>query len=278
MAEARVDPALVARLLRHEVAVHAVPGREVRELGDALLLYDPIDPEPFWNRLEGLHLPTQPDVFDRRLAELGILFAGLARQPHVWLVPPYDDPPDLYSRLLANGFEDAGASYLMLASAADLVRAAVVPEPGPRVTLERWSGVGPAEAVPVATAAVEVVLSAFAVPEVRREPLIAEVLASLADPRFTIYLARVDGVPAGIARRATFDGLSYLSSIGTVPALRGRGLGRLVTAAAAADAVAAGSEHVHLGVFEDNLVARRLYEDLGFGYVGDPSPDMILTG
>ena len=44
----------------------------------------------------------------------------------------------------------------------------------------------------------------------------------------------VDGVPAAVARRATFDGLSYLSSIGTAGWARGRGFGGLVTAAAAA--------------------------------------------
>jgi ribosomal protein S18 acetylase RimI-like enzyme len=44
------------------------------------------------------------------------------------------------------------------------------------------------------------------------------------------------------------------------------------------DAVAEGSELIHLGVFADNLPARTLYERLGFLMSGHPGPDMILVG
>jgi ribosomal protein S18 acetylase RimI-like enzyme len=81
-----------------------------------------------------------------------------------------------------------------------------------------------------------------------------------------------------VARRATFDGISYLSSIGTVLAARGHGLGRFVTAASMVDAVDSGSDWIHLGVFSDNVPARRLYESLGFVMSGDPGPDMLLIG
>ena len=63
--------------------------------------------------------------------------------------------------------------------------------------------------------------------------------------------------PAAVARRATFEGASYLSSIGTAGWARGRGFGRLVTRLAAADGLAAGSEWTYLGVFADNAVAIR---------------------
>ena len=82
-------------------------------------------------------------------------------------------------------------------------------------------------------------------------------MATLADPRFVHYVVTVDGRPAAVARRATFDGLSYLSSIGTMAWARGRGLGRLVTATATVDGFAAGSDWVHLGVFADNEVGHR---------------------
>jgi ribosomal protein S18 acetylase RimI-like enzyme len=81
-----------------------------------------------------------------------------------------------------------------------------------------------------------------------------------------------------VARRATFDGISYLSSIGTVDATRGLGLGRFVTATAMVDAAAERSVWIHLGVFADNVPARRLYESLGFVMSGDPGPDMIFVG
>ena len=45
---------------RHEAQAHAVGGREVRDLGDAILLHDRDDRDPFWNRLSGLRLPEPP--------------------------------------------------------------------------------------------------------------------------------------------------------------------------------------------------------------------------
>ncbi len=275
---ASVDLPTVIRLLRHEATVHAVPGREVRDLGDALLLHDPHDPEPFWNRLEGVRFPTDPDAFDQRLAEIRILFASIGRQPHIWLLPPYDTPTDLLDRLVANGFEDAGPGHLMVSTDPAPAQAVVAAGPDARVSVERYRHLDGEAAFTVATAIVGVLGEAFTVSWDRRPGIIAETLASLGDPRFTHYLVRLDGAPAAVARRATFDGLSYLSSIGTVAAARGRGLGRLVTSTATVDGFAAGSEMVHLGVFADNAPAKALYERLGFAYVGDPAPDMLLIG
>ena len=273
-----LEPAAVLRLLRHEAMVHAVPNRQVRDLGDALLLHDPVDAEPFWNRLEAVRFPDDPDAFDRRLAEIGILFASIGRQPHIWLLPPYDAPVDVHARLVAAGFEDAGAGHVMVAvddaAARPVVRAALPPG----VEIERHRRVvGPA-ASSVSAAIVDVLLAAFSVGSERRAGVITETVASLADPRFTHYLVRVGGEPVAVARRATFDGLGYLSSIGTVPAARGRGLGRLVTATATVDGFADGSELVHLGVFTDNRPAKALYQALGYAFVGEPGPDMVLIG
>ena len=96
------------------------------------------------------------------------------------------------------------------------------------------------------------------------------------DPTFTHYLARWEGRPVAVARRATFDGISYLSSIGTATWARGRGFGRLVTAAASSDAVAAGSEWTYLGVFADNRGGHPAVPGLGFDRVGEPCPDLLL--
>jgi ribosomal protein S18 acetylase RimI-like enzyme len=273
----------IHRLLRHEAEVHAVPDRRIRDLGDSFLLEDPTDPEPFWNRMEAIRFPSAPDAFDRRLAEVGILFAGIARQPHLWLLPPHDQPADLYRRLVANGFEDVGSGHLMIATdgarARDIAaHGAASPGRPSGVTIERHQGlVGPA-ADPVSEAIVSVLLDGFAVGTGRRPALLVETRASLADPRFTHYLIRRESAPLAVTRRATFEGLSYLSSITTVAAARGQGLGRLVTAVATADGFAAGSRMVHLGVHDTNLAARRLYEGLGFAYAGQPGPDMLLVG
>ena len=274
-----IDAATVRRLLRHEAQVHAIPGRILRDLGDALLLYDKVEPEPFWNRVEAIRWPDDPTAFDRRLAEVSIVFASIGRQPHVWTSPPHDEPVDLVARLASNGFEDVGDGLLLVARGDEVARSALADRPlGDGMTLERLTGVGGVAADLAAEAIVSVLLIAFGVGADRRPGVVAETRVSLADPRFTHYLVRRQGVPVAVARRATFDGVSYLSSIGTVDAARGLGLGRFVTASAMVDAIDAGSEWIHLGVFADNVPARRLYEGLGFVMSGAPGPDMILIG
>ena len=273
-----IDGDTLRRLLRHEAEVHAIPGRELRDLGDALLLHDRVDPEPFWNRVEGARWPSEPAAFDRRLAEIGILFASIGRQPHIWASPPHDEPLDLAARLAANGFEDMGKGLLMIARDGAPAEAALAAPNVADAALERLAGIDGHAAEAAAETIVAVLFEAFGVGAARREGIVAETVASLADPRFMHYLVRHGGGPVAVARRATFDGLSYLSSIGTVERARGLGFGRLVTARALLDAVDAGSEWVHLGVFADNHPAIALYERLGFVMSGDPGPDMVLIG
>lgn len=274
-----IDAATVRRLLRHEAEVHAIPGRTLRDLGDALLLHDPEETEPFWNRAEAILWPADPVAFDRRLAEVAVIFASIGRQPHVWTAPPHDEPADLVARLRANGFEDVGDGLLMVAAGAARARDALTRRPLDRsLTLQRLAGLSGAAARDAAGSIMDVLLEAFHVGADRGPGIVSETIASLADPRFMHYLVRRDGTPVAVARRATFDGISYLSSIGTVMAARGLGLGRFVTAASMVDAVDAGSDWIHLGVFSDNVPARRLYESLGFVMSGDPGPDMLLIG
>ncbi|MGZ8513683.1 MAG: GNAT family N-acetyltransferase [Candidatus Limnocylindrales bacterium] len=271
-----IDAATMRRLTVHEARVHAMPGRDVRDLGDAILLHDPIDPEPFWNRLAAVRWPTDAAAFDRRLTEMLVLFASLGRQPHIWPSPLHDTPADLVERLGANGFRDTGEGCVMVL--ADHRPGQVLAErPLPSgVAIERLSGIRGHAANEAADAIVDVLADAFDVGRERRLGVTAETVTSLARPNFTHYVARWDGRPVAVARRGTFDGISYLSSIGTAAWARGRGFGRLVTATASSDAIAAGSEWTHLGVFADNRGAIRLYRDLGFERVGEACPDLLL--
>ncbi len=278
-ARRRIDAAVVRRLLRHEAEVHAIPGRTLRDLGDSILLHDPVELEPFWNRIEAIQWPADATGFDRRLAEIGVLFASIGRQPHFWTLPPYDEPPDLISRLIANGFEDVGDGLVLASADVEPARAALRRSALPDdVVMERFRGIVGADASHAADSIVAVLMAAFAVDPERHPGVVAETLASLADPRFMHYLVRRDGMPVAVARRATFDGISYLSSIGAVDAARGLGFGRLVTASAMVDGFDEGNEWVHLGVYADNIPARRLYESLGLAMAGEPGPDMILIG
>jgi len=278
-ARPRIDAAVVRRLLRHEAEVHAIPGRTLRDLGDSILLHDPVELEPFWNRIEAIQWPADATGFDRRLAEIGVLFASIGRQPHFWTLPPYDEPPDLISRLIANGFEDVGDGLVLASADVEPARAALRRSALPDdVVMERFRGIVGADASRAADSIVAVLMASFAVDPERHPGVVAETLASLADPRFMHYLVRRDGMPVAVARRATFDGISYLSSIGAVDAARGLGFGRLVTASAMVDGFDEGNEWVHLGVYADNIPARRLYESLGLAMAGEPGPDMILIG
>jgi ribosomal protein S18 acetylase RimI-like enzyme len=275
-----IDAATMRRLLEHEARVHSTPGRVLRDLGDGLMLHDPLDPEPFWNRFEAVRWPDEPAAFDRRLDELLVLFASLGRRPHVWASPGHDAPGDLVARLTASGFEDVGPGVLMLlvdpSAPEQLVRQ--VGGADRSVEVERWHGLAGDDAAAAAEEIVEVLLEAFGVEESRSGPIRAETIASLGHAWYTHYLVRWRGTPAAVARRATFDGLTYLSSIGTVPAARGRGFAQLVTAAAARDAAAAGSEYVTLGAFAENDRAIRLYRRVGFETLGNPAPDLLLVG
>ncbi len=272
-----LTPADVRWLAWHEASAHAVPGREVRDLGDSCMLYDETDREPFWNRLAGIAWPTDASAFDHRLAEALVLFAGLDRIPHVWPMPGFDDPPDLAARLVAHGFEDQGGGLLMALDPTLAALDKATPSPaGTAVTIERLHRLDGKAAADAAHGLAAVLVASFAVEPERRVAIELEAVQGLTTDAYHAILIRVDGVPAAVARRTTFAGASYLASIGTDPAFRGRGLGRLVTSLAVADAVAAGSRWTYLGVFDENVVAHSLYRSLGFVPVGGVAPDLLL--
>jgi ribosomal protein S18 acetylase RimI-like enzyme len=260
----------------HEACSHGLIGREVRDLGDAVLLHDPTDREPFWNRLAGVAWPAGPAAFDRRLAEALALFAVLDRIPHVWPMPGFDEPADLAERLAANGFEDHGRGMFMVLDPPQAALQLEPPDGAGELTIERLHHLSGETATNAATAIGEVLVASFSVEPERRVAIELEALQGLQLDAYHAVLVRVDGRPAAVARRTTFDGLSYLSSIGTHPEFRGRGLGHLVTSLAVADALAEGSRWTYLGVFEENTVARSMYERLGFAMVGGPAPDLLL--
>jgi ribosomal protein S18 acetylase RimI-like enzyme len=286
------DPELARRLVLHEARAQEAPNRELRDLGDGWLVFDPNDAEPFWNRVIAPRWPAEPAAFDRRLDEVITLFATLDRLPHVRPLPLGGAPADLSSRLAAAGFEQLGADRRMVLTEPEragerlaAAEARVTDSFGSqRVAVSRHGAGAPltrertrwGEHRRWAGDASLVLEDAFGVEAARRIALENDVRACVRRPGCSIVLLRVDGEPVAIARRgATVDG-SYLSSIGTRPAFRGRGLGALATTLVLDDAVRAGSAVVHLSVEADNDAGLRLYESLGFAVVGDPAPDMLL--
>ena len=293
MGDERIDdPELARRLVVHEARAQQAPERELRDLGDGWLVYDPNDAEPFWNRVIAPRWPVAPAAFDRRLDEIVTMFATLDRLPHVRPLPLGGAPSDLADRLRAAGFQTLGADRRMVLTEPELVAERLAAAEarvdaafgrgrltvsrhggGARTTNERprwgerrrWAG-----------EASLVLEDAFGVDPARRIALENDVLTCVSRPGCSIVLLRLDAEPVALARRAATSDGSYLSSIGTRPAFRGRGLGSLATALVLDDAVRAGSAFVHLSVDVDNEAGRRLYRSLGFAVVGEPAPDMLL--
>jgi ribosomal protein S18 acetylase RimI-like enzyme len=269
-----VDAETVLRLERHETDAHAIPRREVRDLGDALVLYDPDDPDPFWTRMVSVRWPDDPTAFDRRLTQALALFGVLGRRPHIWPSIAHGRPADLAERLEANGFRDVGGGHIMALGDRAACPPIAAADLGPGVSMRTIVRAADAEPGDV-DAAAAVLAESFGAPPSRARELAADLRATLDDPRVALVLARIDGEPAAVAKATTFDGCSYLSSIGTRPAFRGRGLGAIVTREAVAAGLAGRADLVYLGVFSGNGPAYRLYERLGFRSLGE-SPDMLL--
>ena len=269
-----IDAETMTAMERHELHSHAIPSRETRELGDALLLHDPRDGDPFWNRLQAVRWPEDPAAFDRRLAEAVTLFAILGRQPHVWPSPVHAGPHDLAVRLQGNGFVDIGGGHVMVMTRPQAAGPVRPGEPRAGVTLHTIasrSDAGPGDLEDAGL----VLATSFGAPVSRAPELAAGLERTLSDPRIVLVLVRVDGVAAATAKATTFGGWTYLSSIGTLPGFRGRGLGGLATRQAIASAAEHEAGRPYLGVFSGNESAIRLYERLGFRSVGE-SPDLVL--
>jgi len=272
-----IDAAAMRFLELHETRSHALgTSRQIRDLGDAVLLHDPDDRDPFWNRLGQIRFPADGRAFDRRLMETLALFGAIDRRPHLWTSPVHGTPSDLGHRLVDHGFVDLGGGLVMVHVDPAPIEALARARPADGVTIERLNR--PSDPIGRATAGAELALvlgDAFELDPGRRSGLALDTASALRSEELTAYLVRVDGQPVAAAKRTTFDGASYLSSIGTRPAYRGRGLGALVTAIATSDALAAGSRWTYLGVFSDNGTAQRLYDRLGFAIVGGVAGDYL---
>src|SRR4051812_14821172 len=195
----RVPDGIDADVLRfleiHEARVHAIPGREVRDLGDAILLRDRIDREPFWNRVNAIRWPDAANAFDRRVAEILSLFAALDRIPHIWPRPAMNEPADLVARLRGHGFLDVGGGLVMLLVDGDRAIAAASDAVPAGVTVERLDDVGPDRRAHAAADLALVLTESFDVESDRRAAVELETLAMFEHSEIHAVLVCVDGEP-----------------------------------------------------------------------------------
>jgi len=268
-----VDAATMLALERHEAHAHAIPSRQVRELPGAIALVDPVDPEPFWNRLQGVRWPEDDAGFDRSLTAALAFFASVGRVPHVWPSPAHASPRNLAARLQAHGFHDIGGGHLMVLVDPDRcppVKPSELPSGASSVVIRTPADAGPSDADDIAL----VLAESFGALPGRTASLAADLRMTLDDPRIVLALVREGGEPAAAAKATTFGGWTYVSSVGTRVAFRGRSLAGLATRLALTAGGGAPAT-AYLGVFSGNEPALRLYDRLGFASVGE-SPDLLL--
>jgi ribosomal protein S18 acetylase RimI-like enzyme len=87
-------------------------------------------------------------------------------------------------------------------------------------------------------------------------------------------LARVDGVPAGVASRSAIaEGVSEIGGVGVLERFRRRGIAAALTAAAAAEAFAEGAQLCFLTPGDDG--AERVYARAGFARAGTTMVHMV---
>jgi len=262
IADASLEEPPLGRLLAFEARAHRWPERTVSDLAGGLLVHDPADPEPIFNRLVNPSWPADERDWDHWLAPILAAFERLERRPHLWLVTEPDDPR--LDRLGVAGFEQIGASRYMALATDERVHAEAQREL-PGVQLERLDG-GPARPLHAAGDLAAVIADAFDLEPALQILVEGDVTRMLDVPTIGFVLARLGGEPAAVARRTTDGSAALLAAIGTRRGFRNRGLARLVTATAAVDALAAGSRTIYLGVEDGNEAAQHLYRGLGFRF------------
>jgi hypothetical protein len=150
-------------------------------------------------------------------------FFRARREPFEWKLHDYDQPADLGARLAAAGLEPGDEELVMVAQAARV--AAARPALPDGVTLAQVSG--PAGLAQLAA----VHDQAFGRPQDRLRQALADTLAAWPDT-LAMVLALAGDEPVSAARAEFLPGREFagLWGGGTVPAWRGRGLYRALTA------------------------------------------------
>jgi ribosomal protein S18 acetylase RimI-like enzyme len=260
--DASIEDPPVGVLLAFEARAHRWPERTVSDLAGGLLVHDPADPEPIFNRLVNPSWPADEGDWDRWLVPILAAFERLERRPHLWLVADADDPRVV--RLAVAGFEVIGTSrYMALATGEPVHAEAERQLPG--VQIERVDGRS-GRPLRAAGDLAAVVADAFDLELALHVLVEADIVRMLDVPTIGFVLARLGGEPVAVARRTTDGTATLLAAIGTRRGFRDRGLAGLVTATAAVDALAAGSRTIYLGVEDGNEAAQHLYRGLGFRF------------
>ncbi len=237
------------------MAFAGVPGVEVVDEGDVVRSFAPGRPQQYLNALARVTLDATSIA--ERLAALETAYraAGL---PMLWWLDDDVRPPDVRDALLAVGLRDPGAEAVMVVSLPGELPAATA-----EVTVRR------VEMIEDLDAWIAVLADAYG----WSDASVVETMRTVYDPsrphgrdeRRIQLLARRAGAPVGAASLFRAAGQGWITNVGTIPAARGRGVGRAVTSACLRLAQERGDPTAWLAA---STMGEPVYARLGFRTVG----------
>jgi ribosomal protein S18 acetylase RimI-like enzyme len=248
---------LLGRIARGVLA-NASVGRERIAIGPFVALVDRVSPSP-WASLAVPDPAARDAEWAGPLPALAAHFAARGRDLRFEFLE--DLFPGLAAALEAGGWGLQSRDPLLACAPADLVP----PPPVPGLALE-----------PVHAGSDDGLLELFLAvqheafePGRAREPSAAlreQLRARLAAGAIRCLLARLDGVPAGAGCSLPAGDVAEIAGIGTLPALRGRGVASAITARLVGGLFATGTETAWLTA--GSGAAARVYERIGFRPLG----------
>jgi len=186
---------------------------------------------------------------DERIRQVKEYFR-LRDLPFLFFVHPSSAPPNLRERLEASGFRLGGSQDGM---ALLRVNSNVRINPGVQVEV--------ASTPQAIRAAGNICASVFQLPDIVSHYMTEVLMSSLEDPAVTVYLARVQGIPAATCTLVVMCGGAGLYNVATLSDYRGRGVASTLLLKVVQDARALGQEIIvgHVGP-----EAARFYWNFGF--------------
>ncbi len=218
--------------------MRAISGVELRTFGDALAVATPGRADVHWmNMVEFVY---DASLIDDILA----WYRSLGLVPTI-STPSAGDPSPTSRALVSAGLHPWRTLSVLYGRAA-------APLPGPTDAVVRV--VAPGDIGTFATTWADGYEHTGAL----REWALRDVVAWPSLEGFTLYLAELDGRPAGAAVLAVREGIGYLMNASTIPAMRGRGVHGALIERRIADASASGCELIcglaaYAGVSQNNM-------------------------
>ena len=221
-----LDDATTRRLERHETMAHAIPSRRRCAIWAMRSSCTTRGPRSVLEPDGQPAVAAEPAAFDHRLNEAVAMFALDGRQPHIWPSPAHNAPAG--PRRAAPGGRVPRRRRRPRDGAGRSGGVPAAPARRARSGASRWAAsAGPrTRASATSTTSRGCSPSRSARCRIERGSWRTTCAGRWTTRGSRSRSVRVDGEPAAVAKATTFDGFTYLSSIGTRAAFRGRGLPR----------------------------------------------------